>query len=190
MESPRRLPGSTAARPTDRRQSGARKGTPSCTRNVALGCPHPGGVCRSWRRDVLLRGPAGLRRFRGSPDRQSVQVKGAEEGDARSRRGWPPLREGACSSLASGVWRIGAAQPPQSLERDDVAVGQRGQDGRRIVPPGERPSTSVEVKMGRERPRPRRAYPAPRPSAGSLTPLVSVPMSVTGASQDAVRSRA
>lgn len=47
---------------------------------VTLGCPHPVGVCRSWRRDLLLRGPARLRRFRRSPDRRSVQVEGPRRG--------------------------------------------------------------------------------------------------------------
>ena len=49
------------------------------------------------------------------------------------------------------------------------------------MPPGERPSTNVELKMGRERPRPRDAIPAPRRSTGSLTPPVSLSLSVTGA---------
>jgi hypothetical protein len=49
------------------------------------------------------------------------------------------------------------------------------------VPPVERPSAGVAAKKGRERPRLRRANAAPRPSTGSLTPLVSVSIMVTGA---------
>jgi hypothetical protein len=39
-------------------------------------------------------------------------------------------------------------------------------DGRRSVPPAERPNAAVTAKKRRERPRPRRANPAPRPSSG------------------------
>ena len=125
LESPRRVPGSAAARPTDRRQSGARKGTPSCTRSVALGCPHPGGVCRSWRRDLLLRGPAGLRRFRGSrrSSTRSSSTQGAEEGDATPGRGWPPLAHGRL--FASRVRRLehhGSPSRRNPLNERDVGV--------------------------------------------------------------------
>ena len=82
------------------------------------------------------------------------------------------------------------ARSVQPLGRHDLGAMPLVGDGRRSVPPAERPTARVAAEKRRERPRPRRAYPAPRPSAGSLTPLVSVPMSVTGASQDAVRSRA
>jgi hypothetical protein len=49
------------------------------------------------------------------------------------------------------------------------------------VPPVERPSAGVAAKKGRERPRLPRANAAPRPSTGSLTPLVSVSIMATGA---------
>ena len=62
----------------------------------------------------------------------------------------------------------------------------RGHDGRRIVPPGERPSTSVGIKIGRERPRLRTANAAPRPMAGSLTPHVSVSEMCWGAGRRAI----
>ena len=62
--------------------------------------------------------------------------------------------------------------------------------GRRSVPPGERPIASVAVGKRRERPRPRRANLAPRPSTGSLTPHVLVSMSKTGAARMATESTA
>ena len=56
--------------------------------------------------------------------------------------------------------------------------------GRRSVPPGVRPIASVAVEKRRERPRPRRANLAPRPSTGSLTPHVLVSVSETGAPRE------
>ena len=42
------------------------------------------------------------------------------------------------------------------------------------MPPGKRPSTGIAARKGRERPRLRLAKAAPRPTAGSLTPHMSV----------------
>src|SRR5947207_7999888 len=84
--------------------------------------------------------------------------------------------------------RVSARESPPSPWRSQSWRRRRGENGRRFVLPVERPTAGVAAEKRRERPRPPRAYPAPRPSAGSLTPLVSAPMSVTGASQDAVKS--
>lgn len=53
--------------------------------------------------------------------------------------------------------------------------------GRRYVPPGERPGAGVAAKEGRERPRLRIADAAPGPTAGSLTPQMSVSAVGSGA---------
>ena len=50
--------------------------------------------------------------------------------------------------------------------------------GRRIVPPGERPSTGVAAKKGRERPRLRRANLTQRPGERSRSRPLSVAHSV------------
>jgi hypothetical protein len=107
--------------------------------------------------------------------------KGAEEGDARPRRGWPLRSTGLVPHLAFDAASIAVAEAPQSIERDDVAVSRGSQDGRRIVPPGERPSTGVAAKKGRERPA-IESHPRPRGRpAGSLTPQVSLPETCWGA---------
>lgn len=71
----------------------------------------------------------------------------------------------------------------QPLGRRDVGVIGMATVGRRFVPPAERPAAGVAAEKRRERPRPRRANPARRPSAGSLTPHVSLSMSETGAAR-------
>ena len=113
--------------------------------------------------------------FEGLRDRQSVQVRGAEEGDARPRRGWPPPRKGLVPGSPPAPGELAIAEPPQSLERGDVAIRHRSQDGRRFLPPGERPSTGVAAKMGRERPRLRIAKRGPEGASGvAHAPRVSV----------------
>ena len=53
--------------------------------------------------------------------------------------------------------------------------------GRRSVPPGEHPSAGVTARKGRERPHLRVVDVAPGPSAGSLTPYMSVSAVGSGA---------
>ena len=55
--------------------------------------------------------------------------------------------------------------------------------GRRLLPPVERPIAGAAVGKRRERPRPRRANLAPRPSTGSLTPHVLLSMPKAGAAR-------
>jgi hypothetical protein len=57
-------------------------------------------------------------------------------------------------------------QPMQVLGGCSVSLATAFENGRRIVPPGDCPSTGVTAKMGRERPRPRLAPAAPRPFSG------------------------
>jgi hypothetical protein len=54
-----------------------------------------------------------------------------------------------------------SARTLQPLVHHRVHTDQRVGIGRRLVPPGERPSTDVAVRMGRERPRLRTASAAP-----------------------------
>jgi len=74
-----------------------------------------------------------------------------------------------------------SAAPCKHLGAIILAPGLWSADGRRSVPPAERPTADVAAEKKRERPRLRRANAAPRPSTGSLTPLVSVLIMVTGA---------
>ena len=109
-----------------------------------------------------------------SPGSSVGPLKGAEEGDARPRRGWPPSRSGLLSSSLTAARDTGRRRC-KSLEAADVGVGARGEDGRRFVPPGKRPSTSVAARKGRERPRLRIAIAAPGPTGGvAHAPRVSV----------------
>ena len=92
--------------------------------------------------------------------------EGGRGGGRKAKARLAPPRDGACPHLASDAASIAVAEAPQSIERDDVAVSQGNQDGRRIVPPGERPSAGVAAKKGRERPRLSIANVAPDPSGG------------------------
>ena len=176
LESPRRVPGSTAARPTDRRQSGARKGAPSCTRSVALGCPHPGGVCRSWRRDLLLRGPAGLRRFRGSP-RSSIRSSTRGRGGGRKAKArLAPSAQGRL--FQARLRRLAGLRSPSRrnpLNETMLLSDSAARTGGALCRPVSAPAQVSQQGWGVSDPASRIADAAPRPSSGvAHAPRVSV----------------
>ena len=101
--------------------------------------------------------------------------KGAEEGDARPRRGWPPSPVAAIARLARDSSATAVMEAPQSTDRADVDAGRAEPGGRRFVPPGKRPSTGVAARKGRERPRPCAVHAAPGSFSGvAHAPRVSV----------------
>ena len=84
------------------------------------------------------------------------------------------------TQIASPLHASPLASCPKSLDAA-ILVSALREDGRRFLPPEERPSTGVAAKMGRERPRVCLAEAAPRRPAGSLTPQMSVPLMCWGA---------
>jgi hypothetical protein len=178
LESPRRVPGSAAAHPADRRQSGARKGAPSCTRSVPLGCPQSRGVCRSRRRNLLLGGPARVRRFRRRTHRQPVQVAHRQRGRGGGRfskaRLAPHSPRRTSSRVAPAHVSVAASEPLKVLEALRSWRRRCSEDGRPFVPPEERPSAGVAAGMGVSDP----ASESPQRPRGrlarSLTPHVPV----------------
>ena len=178
LESPRRVPGSAASCPAHRRQPGARQGAPSHARSVAVGCPDSRGVCRSWRRHLLLRGPAWIRRLRGRPRRQPVQVVAATRGRGGgrcSKARLAPSPTGHPVQRRLVMVRVADCAPLQLLGQRVLGAGSPRQD--RAAPCAARraPQHRCRAEMGRERPRLCIADAAPEPSSGvAHAPRVSV----------------
>jgi hypothetical protein len=65
-----------------------------------------------------------LKLYHRRPHGGSYADKGAEEGDARPRRGWPPSAVAAISRLACNSSATAVAGTPQSVERADLDAGR------------------------------------------------------------------
>ena len=117
-----------------------------------------------------------LKLYHRRPHDVRSPMKGAEEGDATPRRGWPPIPR----------WRrfpnwyatpVGLRSPRRRnpLKEPMLTPTGQSQDGRRFVPPSKRPSTGIAARKGRERPRLRIAIAAPGSFSGvAHAPRVSV----------------
>ena len=92
----------------------------------------------------------------------------------------PPPVVAAISRLARDSSATAVMEAPQSTDGADVVAGWAESGGRRFVPPVERPSAGVAAKKGVSDPA-CGARMRPRAVHGSLTPLVSVSIMVTGA---------
>jgi predicted DNA-binding antitoxin AbrB/MazE fold protein len=101
--------------------------------------------------------------------------RGAEEGDATSGRGWPLDSQSLAARNSDGPLTVVTVACLELLGGCDVVADGAVRAGGALCPPGERPSTDVAIKMGRERPRLRIASAAPSPTGGvAHAPRVNV----------------
>ena len=109
---------------------------------------------------------ASLKLYHRRPHGGSFTDKGAEEGDGRPRRGWPPSPPGGDFPAGVQLQRTPVAGRRDPLNGADLDAGRRNQDGRRFVPPGERPSTESQQERDVSDPACTLCHAAPEPTGG------------------------
>jgi hypothetical protein len=111
-----------------------------------------------------------LKLYHRRPHVGSYAGKGAEEGDARPKRGWPPPPWRRFPDWPVTPARLRSWRRRNPLTEPMLTPAGRSQDGRRFAPPAKRPSTGIAARRGVSDPAGALCTrPQSRP-AGSLTP--------------------